>query len=85
MYEAAFNEATWDRTTLKELVVHEDSKFAWGYCRFTANFTPRGSKERLAFTSQGSFVLRKHGGEWKIAQEHYSSLADVPRVQRSND
>jgi ketosteroid isomerase-like protein len=81
MYEAAFSEATWERVTLEGLEIRQGGDTAWGTCRFKADFAPKADKAKLLFTSQGSFVLRKQGGSWKIALEHFSPIADVPRVQ----
>ena len=81
MYEAAFNEATWERVALEDLEIQEDGNVAWGVCRFVADFTPRGATEQFVFTSQGTFVLLKVGADWKIAMEHFSPIVDVPRVQ----
>ena len=81
MYEAAFREANWERVTLEGLEIRRDGNTAFGICRFKADFAPKAGKAKLVFTAQGSFVLRKHESSWKIALEHYSPIADVPRVQ----
>jgi hypothetical protein len=65
--------------------MQEDGNIAWGDCQFTAMFTPQGSKEKMAFISQGTFTLRKRDGEWRITLEHFSPIANVPRVQRSKN
>jgi uncharacterized protein (TIGR02246 family) len=85
MYEAAFGEATWERVTLEGLEIRHDGNVAWGTCRFKADFAPKAGKEKLIFASQGSFVLHKQGESWKIVLEHYSPIADVPRVKPRND
>jgi len=82
MYEAAFADATWEQVRLDGLVIREDGAIAWGVCRFRADLTPTADKTESVFTSQGSFVLRKRQGAWKIALEHYSPISDVPRVQQ---
>lgn len=82
MYKAAFEEANWNRVMLENLQVREERKIAWATGRFQANLQSQGREFR--FTSQGTFVLRRGDGGWKIVLEHFSPIADVPRVQRRN-
>ena len=83
MYESAFKQAAWEKVTLEDVEIRREGEIAWAICRFQADLTANGGK--LRFRSQGSFVLRQTAKTWKIAMEHFSPIAGVPRIEPRQD
>jgi hypothetical protein len=50
--------------------------------RFKAETTVRADKSRWVLHVRASFVLKRDGDTCKIAFEHFSPLAHIPRPQR---
>jgi ketosteroid isomerase-like protein len=82
MYEDAFNEVVFDAAALEDLKVRQEGDIAWAHGKFKADTTVRADKSRWVLHVRASFVLKREGDTWKIAFEHFSPLADIPRVQR---
>jgi ketosteroid isomerase-like protein len=82
MYQDAFEEVVFDAAVLEELKVREQGDVAWAHGRFKADTTVHADKSRWVLHVRASFVLTRDGDTWKIVFEHFSPLADVPRVQR---
>jgi ketosteroid isomerase-like protein len=81
MYQDAFDEVVFDSAILEDLKVRQDRNIAWAHGRFKADTTVRADKSRWVLHVRSSFVLKRQGDTWKIVFEHFSPLADVPRVQ----
>jgi ketosteroid isomerase-like protein len=81
MYEDAFTEVVFDTAALEELKVRQDGNIAWAHGWFKANTTVRADKSRWVLHVRASFVLKRDGDTWEIVFEHFSPLADIPRVQ----
>lgn len=81
MYQDAFDEVVFDATALEELKVRQEGNIAWAHGRFKADTTVRADKSRWLLHVRASFVLKREGDSWKIVFEHFSPLADIPRVQ----
>jgi ketosteroid isomerase-like protein len=82
MYEEAFDEVIFDAASLEELKIRQDGNTAWAHGRFKADTTVRADKSRWRLHVRSSFVLKRDGESWKIVFEHFSPMADIPRVQR---
>lgn len=82
MYQEAFDEVVFKRTTFDALKVRESGDVAWATCRFKADTVVRADQSRWTLQIQGSFVLKREKGAWKIVLEHFSPIGGVPRVQR---
>jgi len=82
MYEEAFGEADWKNVELHDVKVLQDGDIAWTTCRFQAEMLVKPNDVTLVFTSQGSVVLRRSENRWIIVLEHFSPIANVPRIQR---
>jgi ketosteroid isomerase-like protein len=82
MYEDAFNEVVFDAASMEELKIRQEGNTAWAHGRFRADTTVRADKSRWRLHVRSSFVLKRDGDTWKIVFEHFSPLADIPRVQR---
>jgi uncharacterized protein (TIGR02246 family) len=81
MYEQAFGEADWREVELRDVKVLQDGNMAWTTCRFKAVMRVKLNDTTLVFTSQGSILVRRSGERWRIVLEHFSPIADVPRLQ----
>lgn len=81
MYQQAFGEADWSEVQLRDVKVLQDGDMAWTTCRFQAVMRVKLKNTTLVFTSQGSILSRRSEGRWKIVLEHFSPIADVPRLQ----
>lgn len=82
MYEEAFGEADWNNVQLRDVKVVRHGDVAWTSCRFQAEMTLKPDGVTLVFTSQGTVVLQRMENGWRIVLEHFSPIADVPRIQR---
>jgi len=82
MWEVAFEEVVFESVTLDDVSVRTDGDIAWATCRFDAGTRVHDDDTRWRLRIQGSFVLRKTNGGWKIALEHFSPMRDVPRVEQ---
>jgi uncharacterized protein (TIGR02246 family) len=82
MYEEAFAEVEFDEVKLEALQVRESGDVAWATCRLKAETVVRADRSRWTLHVQGSLVLKRDDGGWKIVVEHFSPIAGIPRVQR---
>jgi ketosteroid isomerase-like protein len=82
VYEEAFEEVAFESVALDSLRVRQAGDVAWATCRFKADTLRHSDKSRWKLDIYTTFVLKRSGGSWKIALEHSSPIADVPRVQR---
>ena len=81
MYAEAFEEVEFERVSLEILSARQNENIAWATCRLKADTVVRTDKSRWSLQIQGSFVLKRDKGIWKIALEHFSPIPGVPRVQ----
>ena len=81
MYQNAFAELTWEKVGLEEIEVGQEGNVAWATFRWKAEATAKKPPMPLAFDVRGSMVFKWDGRAWRIVQEHFSPIADVPRVK----
>jgi ketosteroid isomerase-like protein len=81
MHSQAFEEGAWKNVCLPNLKVHQAGDFGWATCWFQAEFILKGNDQKFEFTSQGTIVLHRTAGVWKIVAEHFSPISNVERIK----
>ena len=84
MYEEAFEEVVFEKVQLGSLEVRQWNDIASAKCRFVAETVRRTDNSKWVLEIRSSFVLKRDGEAWKIAFEHFSPIAGVPRASRRN-
>ena len=82
MYLEAFAEVVFESVKLGSLEVRQSDDIAWAKCRFLAETVRRADNSKWVLEIRSSFVLKREGEMWKIAFEHFSPIAGVPRAKR---
>lgn len=82
MYVRAFDEVHFDDIELTPIAESQMDSTAWVTCRYKAQTRLRTNDSRYVLEVYASFVMKKNeDGAWKITLEHFSPIADVPRVR----
>ena len=81
MYEDAFGELIFDRVRLVMITKGQHDSVAWATCRYIADARLKSDGSRHVFDVHGSFVMKRQGDSWKITLEHFSPIANIPRVR----
>ena len=80
-YENAFNEVTFEKVELQNLIIRQQGQIAWASCRLKADTKVRQSNAAWILEIYTSFVLKHSGGQWRIVLEQSTPIAGIPRVR----
>lgn len=81
MYQNAFAELAWEKVGVEDVEVSQEGNVAWATFRWKADATAKKPVMPLSFDVRGSMVFKWDGRAWRIVHEHFSPIADVPRVK----
>ena len=81
MYQGAFDELSFDRVILTPISQGQHGSTAWATCRYKADIRLRSDNSRHVLEVCGSIVMKREKDAWRITLEHFSTIADVPRVR----
>lgn len=80
-YESAFNEVTFEKAELQNIMTRQNGDTVWTTCRFRADTNIKRDHSVWTLEILTSFVLKHTNNQWKIVLEQSTPIAGVPRVR----
>jgi len=85
MYVDAFKEVDFETVEVEPMQVHLEDDTGFCYFVLRSKTTVKEDKSHWELHIQGTWLVKKVKGEWKILVEHFSPLEGVPRVKNLDE